>query len=68
VQGALAPEHVRALLGLPRRAWAAGLFPLYPALTRRGLGPLIRRLLVPAAHLAAVRRLDRPAIAGAAGS
>jgi hypothetical protein len=61
VQGALAPERVRALLALPRRPWAAALLPLYPALTRRGLGPVVRRLLVPPAHLAAVQRLDRPA-------
>ncbi len=61
VQGALAPERVRALLALPRRPWAAGLFPLYPALTRHGLGPVVRRLLVPPAHLAAVQQLDRPA-------
>jgi uncharacterized protein (DUF2236 family) len=66
VQGVLVPEHVRALLGLPRRPWLAGLLPLYPALTRRGLGPLVRRLLVPAAHLAAVQRLDVPTIRGAA--
>jgi hypothetical protein len=65
VQGALAPERVRALLGLPRRPWAAGLLPLYPALARRGLGPLVRRLLVPPAHLTAVQRLDRPALAPA---
>jgi hypothetical protein len=60
VQGALAPARVRALLALPRRPWAAGLLPLYPALARGGLGPVARRLLVPPAHLAAVRRLDRP--------
>ena len=65
VQGALAPAHVRALLGLPRRPWVAGLLPLYPTLARRGLGPLVRRLLVPPAHLATVQRLDRPAIARA---
>lgn len=51
VQAALAPAPVRALLGLPRRPWAAGVLPLYPVL----------RLLVPPAHLAAVRRLDEPA-------
>ena len=61
VQGALAPEPVRALLALPRRPWAAGLFPLYGALRRRRLGPAARRLLVPAAHLAAVNQLDRGA-------
>ena len=63
VQGALAPDHVVALLGLPRRRWAARLLRVYPALTRRGLGPLVRRLLVPPVHLGAVQRLDRPASA-----
>jgi uncharacterized protein (DUF2236 family) len=60
VQGALAPDRVRALLALPRRPWAAPLLPLYPTLERQGLGPLLRRLLVPAVHRAAVQRLDRP--------
>jgi hypothetical protein len=60
-QGALAPGHVRDLLALPRRPWVAGLLPLYPALVRLRLGAVVRRALVPAAHLAAVRRLDRPA-------
>lgn len=59
VQGALAPERVRALLDLPRRSWAGSLFPAYGALTRSGLRPLAQCVLVPAAHLAAVRRLDR---------
>jgi hypothetical protein len=63
VQAALAPERVCRLLGLPRQPWAAGLLPLYPTLTRCGLAPLVRRLLVPPAQLAAVRRLDRSAIA-----
>jgi hypothetical protein len=67
VQGALAPERVRALLDLPRRPWAAELLPLYPALTQAGLGPLVRRALVPAEHLAAVQRLDRWTIAEAVG-
>ena len=68
VQGALAPERVRALLALPRRPWVAGLLPLYPAVARRGLAPLVRRLLVPPAHLAAVRRLDRPPNAAGSGA
>lgn len=66
VQGALAPEHVRALLGLRRRSLTSGLLRLYPTLVRRGLGALVRRLLVPPAHLAAVQRLERPALARAA--
>ena len=67
VQGALAPEHVRTLLGLRRHAATVGLLRLYPTLVRRGLGPLVRRLLVPPAHRAAVQRLDRPALAHAVG-
>ena len=39
-----------------RRIW--GDAPLYPALRRAGRRPLVRRLLVPPAHLAGVRRLD----------
>ena len=61
VQGALAPEHVRGLLDLPRRRATAGLLRLYPALTQGGLAPVARRLLVPQDHLAAVQRLDRAA-------
>jgi uncharacterized protein (DUF2236 family) len=60
VQGALAPERVRALLALPRRSWAAGLFPVYGAVAGAGLRPLAQRLVVPALHLAAVRQLGRP--------
>ncbi|HVE79408.1 MAG TPA: oxygenase MpaB family protein [Gemmatimonadaceae bacterium] len=60
VQGALAPDRVRDLLRLPGRPWIGHLLPVYPALTRAGLRPLIRRVLVPAAHRDAVRSLDRP--------
>jgi hypothetical protein len=66
VQGTLAPERVRDLLELPERPWAAGLLPMYPALTRQGLRPLVRRLLVPPVHLAAVERLDRSIVAARA--
>jgi hypothetical protein len=61
VQAALVPERVRQLLGLPEWAWARPLLPLYPALAGLGLRPLIQRALIPPEHLAAVRRLDRPA-------
>lgn len=60
VQAALAPERVRALLGLPRRSWAGGLFPAYGVVAGVGLRPITQRVLVPATHLAAVRRLDQP--------
>jgi uncharacterized protein (DUF2236 family) len=61
VQGALAPARVRDLLGLPRARLVGRLLPLYPALARLGLRPVVRRALVPAAQLAAVRRLDHAA-------
>ena len=66
VQGALAPSHVRALLGLRRRSATVGLLRLYPSFVRLGLGLHVRRLLVPPAHLDAVQRLDRPPLAPAA--
>lgn len=61
VQAALVPERVRELLDLPERAWTRSLLPLYPALAGLGLRPLVQRALIPPEHLAAVRRLDRPA-------
>jgi uncharacterized protein (DUF2236 family) len=59
VQGALVPERVRVLLRLPRRSWIQHVLRLYPVLTRLSLRPLIQRVLVPPAHLEAVRSLDR---------
>ena len=61
VQGSLVPERVRLLLGLRRRRALARLLPVYATLAGRGLRPLVQRALVPAAHLGAVRRLDRAA-------
>ena len=67
VQGALAPAPVCALLDLPRGRALRWLLALYPLVARLGLRPAVRRALVPAAHLAAVRRLDRvPGASGAA--
>jgi uncharacterized protein (DUF2236 family) len=60
VQAVLVPGHVLGLLGLARRSPLARLLPLYAALARLGLRPLVHQVLVPPAHLAAVRRLDRP--------
>jgi hypothetical protein len=59
VQGALVPEQVRRLLGLTAHPPIGRLLPMYPALARLGLRPLIRRALVPRRHLDSVRRLDR---------
>jgi uncharacterized protein (DUF2236 family) len=61
VQGALAPPHVRTLLGLPRAPILGRLLQLYPTLVRHGLQPTVRRALVPPAQLAAVQGLDRVA-------
>lgn len=58
IQAAMVPPRVRELLRLKGGAWLRPLLPLYPVLARAGLRPLIQRLLVPAAHLAAVRGLD----------
>lgn len=60
VQGVLAPEHVRSLLRLPRSAWLRPLLKLHPLVIRARLRAIIQRLLVPPAHLAAVRALDQP--------
>ncbi len=57
-QAVLAPQHVRELLGLKRADWVRPLLRAYPLLRRSGLRPLVQRLLVPPAHLDAVRRLD----------
>ena len=58
IQAILAPEHVRGLLRLKRAEWLRPLVRLYPLLVRAGLRSLIQRLLMPSAHLAAVRGLD----------
>ena len=59
LQSILVPDHVRALLQLEASRWLRPLARLYPALVGAGLIPLVRRLLVPAEHRAAVRRLDQ---------
>jgi uncharacterized protein (DUF2236 family) len=58
LQSILVPEHVRALLGLRSSAWLRPLVRAYPVLVRLRLRPIIQRLLMPPAHLAAVRGLD----------
>jgi uncharacterized protein (DUF2236 family) len=61
LQAILAPEHVRALLGLKGGAWLRPLLRFYPVLVRAGLRSIIQRLLMPAAYLEAARGLDSPA-------
>ncbi|WP_246580616.1 hypothetical protein [Deinococcus aestuarii] len=58
VQAVLVPQQVRELLGLPARPWLRALLPLCPGATRLGLRGVLRRALIPPAHLASVRRLD----------
>jgi uncharacterized protein (DUF2236 family) len=58
VQAALAPAHVRDLLGMRPAEWLRPLLRLYPLLVRAGLRSTVQRLLMPSRHLAAVRRLD----------
>jgi uncharacterized protein (DUF2236 family) len=61
LQSILTPEHVRSLLRLKRAAWLRPLVRLYPVLVRAGLRPVIQWLLIPSAHLPAVRALDHRA-------
>jgi hypothetical protein len=57
-QALLVPNHVRGLLRLYRSAWLRPLARVYPVLVRAGLRSTIQRMLVPPAHLSAVRGLD----------
>ena len=59
LQGTITPEHVRRQLRLKPAAWVRLAARLYPLLVRAGLRSLLQRLLVPAEHLEAVRRLDQ---------
>jgi uncharacterized protein (DUF2236 family) len=61
LQSILTPQHVRGLLQLKRAAWLRPMVRLYPALVRAGLRSVIQWLLMPSAHLPAVRALDTPA-------
>jgi uncharacterized protein (DUF2236 family) len=58
VQSVLVPGHVRGLLGLKRADWLRPVLRLYPFLVRVGFRSMIQRLLMPPAHLGAVRGLD----------
>lgn len=59
-QALLVPPHVRALLRLKPAESLRPLARFYPMLARVGLRPVMRWLLMPAEHLAAVRHLDHP--------
>lgn len=59
LQAVLAPQRVRALLGLRGGAALRPVVRLHPLLVRLRLRPLVQRLLMPAPYLAAVRELDR---------
>lgn len=59
LQAVLAPERVRELLNLPRHPWIRAFLPLYGVVARLKLLWLARRLLVPAAHLDALRGLEQ---------
>jgi uncharacterized protein (DUF2236 family) len=61
LQGVLAPEHVRALLGLRSTEWLRPLVRVYPMLVRAGLRSMIQRFLMPSRYLPAVRDLDHRA-------
>ena len=65
LQAVLCPAHVRGLLRLQRAEWLRPLIRLYPLLVRAGLRPIVQRLLMPSAHLAAVRALDAGTVTGA---
>ena len=58
LQSILVPEHVRHLLRLESADWLRPLLRLYPILVRAGLRSTIQRLLIPSAHLPAIRDLD----------
>ena len=61
IQAMLAPAHVRGLLGLEGAPLMRAATRFYPVLVRAGLRSVVQWLLIPAEHLPAVRRLDRPA-------
>lgn len=59
LQAVLAPDRSRELLNLPRHPWIRVFLPLYGVVARLKLLWLARRLLVPAAHLDALRGLEQ---------
>ena len=58
LQGMMAPQYVRGLLGLQSSSWLRPLLRLHHIAAGAGLRPVVRRLLIPSVHLPAVRALD----------
>lgn len=58
IQSIMVPRRVLTLMQLGRSSWMRPLVRLYPVLAGLGMRALIQRVLIPAAHLAAVRELD----------
>ena len=58
LQAVLAPRRVRELLDLPRRPWIRYLLPLHGIVARLRLRSVAQWLLVPSAHLGALRALE----------
>jgi uncharacterized protein (DUF2236 family) len=58
IQAILTPEHVRGLLRLASADWLRPFVRLYPILVRAGLRPIVQWVVMPSAHLRAVRALD----------
>ncbi len=60
VQRLLVPRYVRQLLRLQELPLLRLLIPVYPAIAKLGLRPLLHRLLLPPRYLGALRRLEQP--------
>lgn len=58
IQAIQVPEHVRNLLRLKSADWLRPALRVYRIMVRAGLRPIVQCLLMPSAHLAAVRGLD----------
>jgi uncharacterized protein (DUF2236 family) len=58
LQAVLSPRRVVELADLPRHPWIRPFLPLHSVVVRLGLRGLAHRLLVPAAHIHALRALD----------
>lgn len=58
IQGGIVPSYVRNLLRLRRWPGLTYGVKFYHVLTRLGLRPLIQRMLIPARHLAQLKRID----------
>jgi|SRR4051794_25035284 hypothetical protein len=68
LQGAIVPAHVRRLLGLPRPAPGATLLGVFRGLRRLGLGPLVRRAVIPSRHWSGLGAIETAATTRRSGS